>query len=399
MSLFKSLRRTYIRKSNRSESPSVQINIKLTHCDWVKDIYSAIQDTPLLMSQKTFVMRMISRIVSGKATQGFELNHPLYTSISQDIENNISSLTSIEITDVLFWLKTMRSFNLPSIGTSAVRKMSYKINELCRNDSLTERQTLAYWFDTIRSGIEPELIAKHMETQLSKTTNYLTNDHYRQIFHCMAACKALANEKLIEISVKKFSDTLEDSYHLKDSIAVVGYLEDIKARTYITSGDNFLRKNIEEIQEKLQKLAELDLYIILEAHDKTACFPKEFIEKVIIKIVKNLKYDLKRLSSTFLIKIGSILNKIEFDTTEALELIRDEVIARFNLGTIEAHTMSQWVLQTHNWKIDLTKVIEFSQSYLPKIRRFNDLIDMSHFCTIFAKQSQLEILKVPVIFI
>ena len=89
-------------KSNRSENPLVKINIQLTHCNSVKEVFQVINNNELIPSQKTFALRMISRIVNSRLDQVPELYSPNYMTFAKNTEGSIDKCQSLQICDVMY---------------------------------------------------------------------------------------------------------------------------------------------------------------------------------------------------------------------------------------------------------------------------------------------------------
>ena len=102
MILSKVLTRAFGPKSNRSQNPFVKFNIQLTHCINMKEIFSLISQQDLLLSQKTFPLRMIARLLLTTPENINDIDIKTYTSICDNIESNLSNLKSFEVCDVFF---------------------------------------------------------------------------------------------------------------------------------------------------------------------------------------------------------------------------------------------------------------------------------------------------------
>jgi hypothetical protein len=68
----------------------------------MKEIFSLISQQDLLLSQKTFTLRMIARLLLTTPENINDIDIKTYTSICDNIESNLSNLKSFEVCDVFF---------------------------------------------------------------------------------------------------------------------------------------------------------------------------------------------------------------------------------------------------------------------------------------------------------
>ena len=402
MSLIRLISRGFGAKSNRSESPFVKTNIRLTHCVTVKEFLSIITAEKLIMSQKTFSLRVLTRIFVSRFNELSEIQDPWYSSLCQEIEENIHSFRSQELCDVLYWIRNSRSFGLPSLSPAGMDKITQHSLDLYHNSALTNRQFVTVLFDNTHSGLNVQGFKEPMQESIRKFNKYYISDDIKQLLYCIQWSRILIDEESFLILVNKAKELNSETVNVKEALEMVANISAVASRSQLSSPQVSLitKEIVSKSMSLINYYSEYDLLKVLEIQKDCGLFPDQFIQKIFEKAIANIKHGPKSLSSLFLMNMIEITNSFSLISSELQTLLMLEMVDRLNSKEIEFTFINRLFAQFYYSNIDLSPLIQASNRIcyenFPKSRSF---IDFLLFREKYAKDGDFKSKGVIVVFI
>lgn len=346
MGLFSLISRSLAVKSNRSLNPSVQINIQLTHCTKITDVFDIVKKNDLTIVQKAFALRMLTRILINKSGQINQINDPTYTELVNSICSNIGNLKSLEACDVMFWTRNSRLVNIPSIDYNSGLELKEIVEKLSETGSITIRQAISLFYDMTLSGIVSEKVYESIKEKILKSTTILGIDDVKQILQTMKTSRYLIDQDLVNNLIIRSTNLMQGTFLTKDIVELIRPLAVISNR--LGKSIDLSKTLIPFVESNLNYIGEHDLYTILRSNNEYSNFySEEFIKKVLDKLKFNLQNHPGNFSNIFYSTIPPVLDKYPEISYECINYLMDEVIRRLQ-----------------DKKIDLANISRLSSSFL-----------------------------------
>ena len=280
MALSRLVKRTYYR-SSRSENPHVKLNISLTHCNNIQDLILLIKDEELLLPQKTFALRMIGRIISSRPFEISHLNNPIYDKIVKDVYDKIDELKPIDLCDVLFWLRSTRILGKNPFKFSETSHIISLIENLCKNQALTIRQTVSFIYDTSYFGKSNASCFEDISKKLEDDNEFISFDDIRQLFVCGKHSPDSLSPSVLNSAINRIYRKYDDTWKISNFTSILSHYSEICSKAYIDVDKNFIDFCTEKIVKKSYKLGEIQNHEVLWAHSAYNVLPGDFIENMI----------------------------------------------------------------------------------------------------------------------
>ena len=296
MKLATALCRSIALKSNRSQNPAVQINIKLTQCTQLSSVFDIISQSSLTHSQSCFALRILSRIINSHNESISTLPNFDYSSLLSQIESGLDNIKSLEFCDILYWLKTTQSYGIENLSEKGLKIFESKINDKNMLGSLTFRQAVGSFYDVTYAGIHSDNLIELIAAKLSSETN---SEDVKHIIHCIKSSRMIYDRELMESIYNKVRISISDP-----STPCKFYMEIIRSLgiigNYTGNYAEIIQELIKKVEDSMSLWGENDIFLFFKIDQESNIFPKELKVKVLEKLIKNLELNPKRLSNVFM---------------------------------------------------------------------------------------------------
>jgi hypothetical protein len=399
MSLVRILLRNFGMKSNRSNNPSIKLNIELTHCNTFSEFIEVMQESTLEISQKSFSLRILARIMNEKFDPKFNEDHPIYKELCKQVAENINNFKSLQMCDVVYWLRVFRNLNLPTINREAIHDVLVASEKLATNNNFTNRQLVCLYHDFSVVGLYSDMIREKISTLFINDKDYSTIEDIKQFILSTKTFPTNSDQQIILKIIEKYKVLNQKPFFIKHLIEIIRPMVYMAERLNLTFMDEFFYESSNIILKNLSFCSESDIGKLLIIQADKKIFPDETLQALLEKIRKNLSNSSERVSSKFLSSIYSII-KLNFPENEDIcEKIIDLFIDRIEKRSIEPGNLSRFCSEISESKDTVRLYSAIIKNNCLKWSASKKCYDTLIYASNYEPSSVLEQFKVAVIII